>query len=92
MRAADYYLGPYTSKTESSWIWVNGQRRNKTEAEQVEWEYSDCETITWNIRWENGSQIDAEKKEVLTMSRWGTIDGEWKDGQSRPFACQCPDS
>ena len=71
---------------------MGGRRRKKIATVEVEWEFADCEKIEWNIRWEHKTESTNEDKDVLTMSRWATIDAESKDGQPRPFACQCPDS
>ena len=91
--AVEHYLGPHNHKSgENSWVWVGGQRRKKVAALEVEWEFSDCEDIEWDIRWEHDTETNKEEKDVLTMSRWGTIDAESKDGDARPFACQCPGS
>ena len=88
--AVKYFLGPHQS-TEVGWIWVGGRRRAKPEVKKVEWEFADCETIEWKIKWETKPKSKEMEKDVLTMSRWGTIEAESKDGPPRPFACQCPD-
>ena len=73
--AVEHYLGPHNHKSgENSWVWVGGQRRKKVAALEVEWEFSDCEDIEWDIRWEHDTETNKEEKDVLTMSRWGTID------------------
>jgi len=96
MSAIQYFLDPrdesWTKWDANNWLWLGGNDIKR----EKKWTWVDDEKIEWDIPWEKKAGNDNSKKkmkegqDVMSLSRWGTIDDSFRLGIFRPFACQCP--